>query len=49
MLNHIHGIIQIINMQSFVGAIHESPLQRIANAEFYRDQRHRMLIPGFIG
>jgi len=49
MPNHIHGIIEIVNVNPFVGAIHESPLQRNANPELYRNHRRKMLIPKIIG
>jgi REP element-mobilizing transposase RayT len=49
MPNHIHGIIEIVNTHPFVGAIHESPLQRNINPELYRKHRRKMLIPKIIG
>ncbi|HAW80275.1 MAG TPA: transposase [Balneola sp.] len=49
MPNHIHVIIEIVNTIPFVGAIHESPLQRNANPELYRNHRRKMLIPKIIG
>jgi hypothetical protein len=49
MPNHIHGIIEIVNANPFVGAIHESPLQRNTNSELYRKHRRKMLIPKIIG
>jgi hypothetical protein len=49
MPNHIHGIIEIVNANPFVGAIHESPLQRNTNPELYRKHRRKMLIPKIIG
>ncbi|MBR9916426.1 transposase [bacterium] len=49
MPNHIHVIIEIVNTIPFVGAIHESPLQRNANPELYRNHCRKMLIPKIIG
>ncbi len=49
MPNHIHGVIEIVNANPFVGAIHESPLQRNINPELYRKHRRKMLIPKIIG
>ena len=39
----------IVNTHPFVGAIHESPLQKDTNPELYRKHRRKMLIPKIIG
>ncbi|MEQ9090551.1 MAG: transposase [Balneola sp.] len=49
MPNHVHGIIEIVNENPFVGAIHESPLRTEINTELYRKNRRKMLIPKIIG
>jgi len=49
MPNHVHGIIEIVNANPFVGAIHESPLQWNINPELYCKDRRKMLIPKIIG
>jgi REP element-mobilizing transposase RayT len=49
MPNHLHGIIEIINPDLSVKAIHESPVPIDADKESIRKYRRSMLIPKIMG
>ncbi|MEP1307584.1 MAG: transposase [Balneola sp.] len=49
MPNHVHGIIEIINPNPMVGAIHESPLPLGNDIEIIHKNRRKMLTPKIVG